>query len=131
MTYGELTRAMKAVQKLSEMDMPARDAYRVFKLNQSMDSIRAFCGEHERGILEKNGGTIEQDGSIRFTHGDSEADQREGSANMEAFIREIEAFHDTEAEADIAPVTLRLDALDGQKITPADFAALDGIVAFE
>lgn len=131
MTYGELTRAMKAAQKLSGMDMPARDAYRVFKLNQSLDSIRAFCWERERGMLEKHGGTLEQDGTIRFIHGDSEADQREGGANMEAFIREIDAFHDTEAEADIAPVTLRLDALDGQKITPADIAVLDGLVAFE
>ena len=131
MKYGELTRAMNAVRKLSAMDMPTRDAYKIFKLNRSMETICAFCQERERGLIDKYGATVESDGTIRFGNGGDDAIQEKCNANMEAFIKEINDFHNTEAEADFSPVTLQLDTLAGQKIAPADIAALEGIVEFE
>ena len=131
MTYGELTIAIKVVQKLSQMNMPVREAYKVYKLSQSLESIRIFCWEQERGMIERHGGTLGQDGVIRFINGDSEEDKRIGEANMNAFVQEIDAFHNTLMEDEIVPITLRLEALDGQELSPSDIAALNGIVTFE
>lgn len=122
---------MKAIQRLSGMDMPARDAYKIFKLNQSMETLCIFCAERERGLIDKYGATVNSDGTIQFGRDDDDADHEKRNANMEAFVREMNAFRNTEAEIDFTTVTLQLDALAGQKIAPADIAALEGIVTFE
>jgi len=131
MKYGELTRVMNAIQRLSEMDMPARDAYKIYKLSQSMKNICSFCMERERSLIEKYGATVNKDGTIQFGQDAGNTDEAKRNANMEAFVQEVNDFRNTEAETDFSTVTLQLDELSGQKIAPADIAALDGIVIFE
>ena len=131
MKYEHFFNAYDILSKMSGMQFQARDAYRIFRLLKSLEPAYEFGVKREREMVGKYNGVVEQDGSIRFIHGEDAESQRTGEENMRGFVREINELHDMDIDCDFEPITLSYDAFGEQTITPREIALLDGFVSFE
>lgn len=117
----QINKAYGALSRLANIQMPVRDAYKLYLLTEQMKPCCNFQLEQERKLLEKYGGAIDQD-SGSFVFKDRET--------MEAFRREMAELNELDAEIEVDPVEISMDALGAQKLTPADIMCLEGFVAF-
>lgn len=121
MKQYQVNRAVKALNRLSSLPLPVRDAYNVFTLGKALEPNYEFVTEQEKKIIQKYGGIIGRDGNISF------GDQ----SNTQEFENEMNELSNMDVEIKFEPVTLSFDALGDSKITPADIMALNGFVNFE
>ena len=117
----QINKAYGALNKLANMQMPVRDAYRLYLLTEQIKPSYNFELEQEKKLLEKYEGVLDQ-GSGTFQFKDRET--------MEAFGREMKELNDFDAEIEFDPVEISMDALGTQKLTPVDIMCLEGFVAF-
>ena len=117
----QINKAYGALNKLANMQMPVRDAYRLYLLTEQIKPSYNFELEQEKKLLEKYEGVLDQ-GSGTFKFKDRET--------MEAFGREMKELNDFDAEIEFDPVEISMDALGTQKLTPVDIMCLKGFVAF-
>lgn len=128
MKYNQFNNAYNALQKLSNMNLPVRDAYNVYKLTKEIDQVYQFGVERERALIEQYKGQPNQDGTIRFVHGDDEESKREGVKNMIGFSKAIDELNNTEMDCEFSPITISYDSLGDQTMTAKEIMSLDGFV---
>lgn len=131
MKHIQFIRAYNALQKISNYDLPVRDAYMVFKLLKEVKLAYEFAAKMERQLIEKYKGQVNDDGSVNFIHGDDEKSKSEGISNMNKFVAELDELNNTEMDIEFEPIKLSYDAMEGQKISANEIMALDGFVIFE
>lgn len=121
MKQYQVNRAYGALNKLSEMQLPIRDAHKVFMLAQQLKSNYDFEIEQEKKIFERNHARFMPNGEMVF---DDEQDAIR-------FKDEMTELGNIDVDLDIQPVTISIDSLDGYTMTPSDIMALSGFVDFE
>ena len=121
MKQNQINKAYNALNRIANMSLPIRDSHNVYLLMKQLEPSYKFEAEQERKLMEKYGGTIGDDGAIRF-------EDREG---LIGFRGELEELGNFEPEIEFKPITISLDAMENQKLTPIDIMNLDGFVAFE
>jgi len=131
MKHIQFIRAYNVLQKISNFDLPVRDAYAIFKLFKEVEPTYEFAVKMERQLVEKYHGEITESGAIKFVHGDDEQSRMDGTKNMNMFAAEIEELNETEIDESFTPVTLKYDAFGDQKISPKELMAIDGFIIFE
>ena len=115
MKHITIISAYGALKELSQLKLPIKTAYAVYKMLKKADECYNFFVTEERKLIEKHGGVVEQTtGRISFN---------DAGANA-AFQAEYMELHNLDIDWDLAPIQLDLDALDDCKLTPSDFALL-------
>ena len=131
MKYGQFFSAYEVLQKINDMQFQVRDAYRIYKLLKELEPAFQFGIQREQEMIERYDGRPQSDGSVRFVHGDDEESRKKGLANMESFQREMEELTNMEVEGEFEAISMSLDALGDQTLTPREIALLDGMIHFE
>lgn len=131
MKQNQINRAYQTLSKMANMQLPVRVAYDLFMMLRQLEPAYKCELELERKLIEKYSGIIQNDGSISFQSLDNtEESMNEARKRVEGFGKEISELNDTEAPIDITPITISYEAMEGQTLTPADMACLDGFVVF-
>ena len=131
MKHIQFIRAYSTLQRISNFELPVRDAYMVYKLLKEIEPVYEFATKMERQLIEKYHGEITENGTIKFIYSDDEQSKAEGTKNMNMFAAAIEDLNDTEIDENFSPITLKYDALGSQKMTPKEIMAIDGFITFE
>lgn len=121
MKQSEILRAYSALKDIQNIALPAKTAHAVFMTQKTMKTQIDFQVEHQKKLIAKHGGTISPTGEVIFP--DNKVPQ--------AFLDDMDELMTSEAELNIEPISVPLEAVDGQALTPADITALEGIVDFK
>ena len=131
MQYKNYVKAFPVLKKLSEMSFKARDAYSIYTLMKEVEPTLQFGIEREKALIQKYNGTMIDNGSVQFVHGDDEESVQLGTENMLKFKVELDELNEMEITETIHPIVMSYDAMGDQTITPSDIMALDGFVSFK
>lgn len=121
MKQHQINSAYQALSKLSTVSFPVKKAYKIFILLKKIKEEFQFSIDREKLLIEKYGGSIQNDGVILFKD-DSVARQ---------FKNEIEELNDMDVEIEVAPIKLSGDEYKEYKISPSEMLSLDGLIEFE
>lgn len=121
MNYQQVVGAKRAVDEISRMQFPLRIAYNLFKLKKKLDMLFEFEVDQEKKTVEKYGGVINADGSIKFPD----------KATTEIFGNAMTKLLQTEIDEEVEPVVINTDDAGDISITPDLIWKLDGFVNFE
>ena len=120
MTPNDIKNAYKAIQELSGTVFP-------YKVSRSIATLKKRLGEEletvaamEMALVEKYGGSVLPNGSVRVV-----------GANSQAFADEFNAMMGQNDESIVLPVADVSEQADVICITPGAVAALEGLVIFE
>ena len=121
MKQYQINKAYAALSRLANMQMPIRDAYNLYMLTEQIKPAYNFELEQERKLIEKYGGTLDQETGA-FIFKDKET--------TEAFRGEIMELNNLDVDVEFSVVTIAMESLGAQKITPVDIMCLEGFVSF-
>lgn len=113
----QIFEAYKALMKLSEQDLPIKEAWAVSKLMDTLRPCWEFQMAEERKQLDKCRWTNTADG-IQF----------EKSEDAEAFRQKMDEIMDFEHDVEVKPFKLKLT--DDIKLSPHDIKALEPFIEF-
>lgn len=117
MTHKRIFEAYKALLKLSQQDLPLKEAWGIAKLIDKLRPFWDFQMQEERKFLDKCEWT-NTDGGIEFKKAE----------DAEAFSKHIDEIMSLEDSVEFEPVKLSLS--NGAKLSAHDIAALDGFAEF-
>ena len=120
MKQSEILRAFSALKDIQNIHLPAKAAHAIFMTQKAMKTQIDFQVEHQKNLIAKYEGTISPTGEVTFP----------GESVPKEFLADMDDLMASEAEMNIEPVTIPLEMVDGQALTPADITALEGIVDF-
>ena len=120
MTYSQVVQGKQAIDRICGMSFPIRTAYQLFKMKKVIDSLFEFEVGQEKQAVEKYGGTIQKDGTIKFDHGE----------NGLSFADEIDALLKTEVSEKVEPVVIDMKDIEDMSVSPAMIRQLEGFVTF-
>lgn len=120
MKQYQANKAYGALNKIANQQLPVRDSYNIYMLLKSLEPVYRFELEQERRLVQKYGGEVGSNGSVRIPDRDD--------ANR--FKEEIEELNNLEIDLDIKPVVINCDALNDLRISPYDVSCLEGFVDF-
>lgn len=121
MKQYDINKAYQSLRRLSEVELPVKKAYAIYKLLKVFEEPFRFELEFERKLMQKYEASIEDGGMMRFP----DIEKAEG------FQKEIEEANGLEVEVDFQPIILKENDFESCSITAADIMNLEGVVVFE
>ncbi len=121
MKQATINSAYTALMKLQNYKLPVKKAYAIYQLCKVLETPYKFAVAQERKYLDECHGAPGGDGTVKFPT----------PAECTAFKEKIEALNRMDVELEPEPVELGESDLGDQMVTPADIAALEGLVSFE
>lgn len=107
--------------KLSHMDLPVKTAFDVRMMVKKLTPIYQCYADTEVDIIKKYGGEIQDDG--RVVLGD-----REKENDLQSALSDLAK---SECDEKIAPIHIKLDSMDGIRLSADDLEALESFVVFD
>lgn len=120
MTPNDIKNAYKAIQELSGTVFPYKVSRGIAALKKRLGEELETIAAMEMALVEKYGGRVEPNGSIRVR-----------GANSQAFADEYNALMEQDDDSIQLPVADVSEQADMICITPGAVAALEGLVIFE
>jgi hypothetical protein len=120
MTPNDIKNAYKAIQELSGTVFPYKVSRSVSALKKRLSEELETVAAMEMALVEKYGGSVLPNGSVRVV-----------GANSQAFADEFNAMMWQNDESIVLPVADVSEQADIICITPGAVAALEGLVIFE
>ena len=121
MKQHQVNRAVMALGRLSNMQLPVRDSRNLYMLSKQLEDAYQFELDQEKKLIAKYHGKISDDGGVAFSNPD----------DANAFNAEIIELNNLDVSIEFSPVTINCDSMGDQHISPFDIACLDGFVMFE
>lgn len=119
MTARQMLNALPMVQKIMELKLPIKKAYKVYNLAKVINEKREFFINEEKKIVDKFEVEILEDGKIRFKDSESKLGFMQGHAELMNY--EI---------SDLDPLELSFDDLGEVEFTPMEIMQLEGVINF-
>lgn len=120
MTPNDIKNAYKAIQELSGTVFPYKVSRGIAALKKRLGEELETVAAMEMALVEKYGGSVLPNGSVRVV-----------GANSQAFADEFNAMMRQNDESIVLPVADVSEQADVICITPGAVAALEGLVIFE
>lgn len=117
MTAQNIFSALPIVQKIMVLNLPIKAAYNVYKLAKQINEQQEFFAKKEQDLITQHGAEILEGGNIHFKDSQSQLE----------FMKVHKELMDCEVEG-IAPIELHFDDFKDATFTPAEIAALDGVI---
>lgn len=121
MKQSSINRAYAALVKLVDYKLPVRKAFEIYKLTKAIEAQYQFAVSEERKYIDEFGGKINPDGTVSF-----ETPEKFGAYQEKAL-----ALSEMDVEIDFTPVSLSVNDIGEQTISPVDIYNLEGFVSFD
>lgn len=118
MTVQQMLNSLPILQRMMELKLPIKKAYKVYSLARVINEQREFFINEEKKLIEKFEVEVLKGGNIRFKDAESQT----------GFIEEHSALMNFEVNA--AAVDLSFEDLGNSEFTPAELMQLEGVVNF-
>ena len=119
MTALEMLNALPCIQKLMDLKLPVKKAFKVYSLAKQINEQRDFFINEEKKLIEKFQGVVDERGMITFNSvEDQQAFSREHNELMSFVLEGIE------------PIELSFADLGDAEFTPMELAILEGVINF-
>lgn len=119
MTVQQMLNALPVLQKMMDLKLPMKKAYKVYSLAKAIEDKRQFFVDQEKKLIEDCGAEILENGNIKFK---SVEDQMKFSKeHLELLNCELEDF---------VTIELSFDDLGDATFTAKDLMALEGVINF-
>lgn len=118
MTVKQILNATSMIQKLINLPLSPKKAYKIYKAAKQADEVREFVISEEKKLIEQYGVAAQSDGSLAFPTEEAKnmfSTQHADLLNCEMEFEELE---------------LKFDELGAAQFTALEMMALDGIVKF-
>ena len=119
MTTLEMLNALPGVQKLMDLKLPVKKAFKVYSLAKQINEQKDFFINEEKKLIDAHQGVVLENGRIQFESKDAQ----------ENFAKEHELLMQYEVK-DLDVLELSFSDLKDVELTPAEIGMLDGIVNF-
>jgi hypothetical protein len=119
MTVQQMLSALPMVQKIMELKLPIKKAYKAYYLAKVINEKRDFFIGEEKKLIDKFEAEVLEDGNIRFKDSESQL----------GFMRDHAELMNYEIE-DVAAIELSFDDLGEAKFTPMEIMQLEGVINF-
>lgn len=126
MTNETLSKIYSSLMRVSEMKLPYKKSFMVYKLINEIKPHIDFCVQEEQKIITSYQGVIRPDGAVAF-EGDDEEDKKKRFIGC---FNELDQLHKIDVEINISPITLDESEHKNQEISAIDIGNLDGVVNF-
>lgn len=118
MTVQQMFNALPTLQKLLDLSLPIKKAYKIYNLAKSINEQREFFIEQEKRMMEECGAEPVDGRGLKFP-------------DIEKQKRFIDAHNEMmNCEVDIKPLELDFNGLDAIELTPMELATLEGVINF-
>ena len=119
MTISQMLNAFPVVQKIMELKLPIKKAYKVYTLVKVINDKRDFFINEEKKLIDKFEGTLLQNGKIQFKSAEIQVKfAEEYNELMNYIIEDVEVFE------------LKFEDLGEVEFTPAEIGMLEGVINF-
>lgn len=118
MKVQQMLNSLPILQRVMELKLPIKKAYKLFSLAKQINEQRDFFIQEEKKLVTKFNAEIVDKGGLRFN---SPEDQQ-------AFVKEHGEL--MQYEVDLEVVELSFDDLGDVEFTPKDLMALEGVINF-
>lgn len=119
MTVQQMLNALPVLQKIMELKLPVKKAYKIYNLAKSIEDKRQFFIQEEKKLIDKFNAEILENGNIKFN---SAEDQM-------TFSKEHSDLMNYEVE-DLLSIELSFEDLGDVEFTPRDLMTLEGVISF-
>ena len=119
MKVNQMLNALPVLQKIMELKLPIKKAYKIYNLAKSIEDKRQFFIQEEKKLVEKFNAEILENGNIKFN---SVEDQM-------TFSKEHADLMTYEVE-DLEVLELNFDDLGDATFTPKELMLLEGVINF-
>lgn len=109
-----------ALSGFASVKMPVKVAWDIYKMSSELEDKMKFISNEEKKLIDTYKGTINDDGSIKFT---TEEDTKK-------FADEANKLHMTKIKCDFDKLKLTFDELENCKIEPKIISALSEVIEF-
>ena len=119
-TAQQMLNALPIIQKMMNYNLPIKAAYSIFNLAKIINQQQEFFTQKERDLITQHEAEILDGGNVRFK--DSQSQIEFMKAHNELMSCEIEGLES---------ITLKFDDFKDATFTPAEIAALEGVIELE
>jgi hypothetical protein len=119
MTIKQMLNALPVVQKIMELKLPIKKAFKVYSLAKQINEQRDFFINEEKKLIEKFQAQVSEQGVLSFSS------QEEQSAFSKEY-KEILNFSIENLEI----VELKFEDLGDAAFSPIELSLLDGVINF-
>lgn len=119
MTIMNMLNALPVVQKMAEMKLPIKSAYKVYSLAKVINEQREFFINEERKLINNFSAEILDDGSIKFSSAEDQA----------KFLQEHSEMSNLQIEG-VEPIELKFEELGDAEFSPLEIGLLEGVINF-
>lgn len=119
MTVQQMLNALPVLQKVMELKLPIKKAYKIYSLAKFIEDKRQFFVEEEKKLITKFEGEILENGNIRF----------KTPVEQGKFSQEHQELMTYEVEG-LESIDLSFDDLGEAEFTPRDLMLLEGVINF-
>ena len=119
MTTLQMLNALPVVQKVMELKLPIKKAYKAYFLAKQINEKRDFFINEEKKLIEKYQAEVKEDGKLIFKN----------TENIAQFTQEHKEILEYQVD-DIESLELSFSDLGDAKFTPAEILMLEGVINF-
>lgn len=120
MTVQQMFNALPILQRLMELKLPIKKAYKVYNLAKVINEKREFFINEEKKLIEKFNAQVSENGMLKF-------EKMEDQVN---FLQEHEEMMNYE-ELDLEVLELDFDDLGDTEFSPIEVMQLEGVISFK
>lgn len=119
MTVQQMLNALPVLQKIIELKLPIKKAYKIYSLTKVIEDKRQFFVAEERKLVDKFNAEILENGSIKFKSVEDQMTFSQEHADLMTY--EIE---------DLETLELNFDDLGDATFTPRELMLIEGVINF-
>jgi hypothetical protein len=119
MTLLEMLNALPEVQKLMNLKLPVKKAFKVYSLAKQINEQRDFFINEEKKLIEKFQAIVDEGGRVSFN----------SAEDQEGFLKEHNELKNYVPEG-IEVLELSFADLGDAEFTPMELATLEGVISF-
>lgn len=117
MTVQQMLNALPVLQKMMDLKLPMKKAYKIYSLAKEIEEKRQFFIEEEKKLVQATNAEILEDGSIKFPTIEDQI----------KFSQEHAAMLSCELE-DMPVIELSFDDLGDAEFSAKEVMALEGVI---
>lgn len=119
MTVQQMLNALPMLQRMMDLKLPMKKAYKIYSLVKEIEEKRQFFIEKEKKLVQSTNAEILENGSIKFNSAEDQVN----------FSKEYSELLNCELE-DMPVIELSFDDLGDAVFTAKDLMALEGVINF-
>lgn len=118
MTVSQMLSSLPVLQKIVELKLPLKKAYKVYSLAKVINEQRDFFIKEEQKLIAECGAEVLEGGGLKFSDSEKQAEFVEKHGELMNY------------EVDLAAVELSFADLSEEEFTARDLMALEGVINF-